>query len=256
MTAVSSSARPAWASRRLRSSRSSISAWAPSRWASAVRAESRAFAALPERQQARHRRGREQHAGAGEQRAQAAVGPQLRPAFPFGLGDARVEERALRRVQRVVVRLRPLERGAEPGAAVEVRGIAPRGVPDARGVAEPPVQAQALAVLLEPAAQGRPLADQHLVRDLGGPLAEREQPGVGEAVQQAADGVVRDVLGDELGDRHAAPRVLDPVAELGQPQEDVAQQRGAPRRGPTRRARPPTARRPRSRRRWRGRRRW
>ena len=134
-------------------------------------------AALPEREHAGDGRGHEQHPGGGEQGAQAAVGPQLRPALALGLGDARVEERPLGRVQRVLAPLRPFECGAEPGAAVEVRGIAPRGLPDARGVTEPPVQAQALAVLLEPAPQGRPLADQHLVRDLGGPLAEGRRAG-------------------------------------------------------------------------------
>ena len=147
--------------------------------------------ALPEGEQPRHHRGREQHAGAGKQRAQAADGPQLRAAFAVGLGHARIEERALGRVQRVGVTLRPVECGAEPGTAVEVRGSVPFGVPVARGVAEPPVQPKAFAILLQPAAQRRPLADQDLVRDLGRALVEREQPRVGEAVQQGADAVVR-----------------------------------------------------------------
>ena len=70
------------------------------------------------------------------------------------------------------------------------------------------MQAQALAVLLEPAAQGRPLADQDLVRDLGGAVAERDAA----ARRRSRSSRTRttssgDVLGYELGDRHTRRRV-------------------------------------------------
>ena len=61
---------------------------------------------------------------------------------------------------------RPVQRRGQPRAAVELAAVAAAGVPLARGVAEVMVQAPALGVLLEPAAQPRPLAQQRLVRDL------------------------------------------------------------------------------------------
>ena len=48
-------------------------------------------------QHARDHGGDEQQADAAEQHAQPPVGPELRAAFALGLGDARVEERALGR---------------------------------------------------------------------------------------------------------------------------------------------------------------
>ena len=61
---------------------------------------------------------------------------------------------------------RPFQRRGQPRAAVELAGVAAAGVPLACGVSELVVQAAALGVLLEPAAQARPLAQQRLVRDL------------------------------------------------------------------------------------------
>ena len=61
----------------------------------------------------------------------------------------------------------PVERGGQPRAAVELGRVAAAVVPLARRDAEVVVQAAALGVLLEPAAQARPLAQQRLVGDLG-----------------------------------------------------------------------------------------
>ena len=61
------------------------------------------------------------------------------------------------------------------------------GVPQTRRVREPAVQADAVAILLEPPAQRRPPADEDLVRDLRCSLAERQQAGGGEPVKQGFD---------------------------------------------------------------------
>ena len=96
--------------------------------------------------------------------------------------------------------LGPVGRGGEPRAAVQVGWVSAAGLPYAGGGAELAVQADAFAVFFEPAAQGGPLADQDLVRDLGGALAERDQPRLGEPLQQRLDGFGRDAFGDELLD--------------------------------------------------------
>ena len=49
------------------------------------------------------------------------------------------------------------------------------------------MQAAALGVLLEPAAQARPLAQQRLVRDLDLALADRDQPVGGEHGEHVGD---------------------------------------------------------------------
>ena len=96
---------------------------------------------------------------------------------------------------------------------------------NAAGVAQAAVQADALAVLVEPAAQGRPLADQHLVGDLRRTLAQGHEPRACEPVEKCLDGVGRGALRHEVVDVHAPAGVLDALSELGQPQEEAAHQR-------------------------------
>ena len=95
----------------------------------------------------------------------------------------------------------------------------------ARGVAELAVRADPGAVLVEPAAQPRPRADQRLVGDLGGAVVERDEPRVGEPPEQCAHRLGRGLLGHELVDGHAPARVLAALAELGHAQEHAARQR-------------------------------
>ena len=64
------------------------------------------------------------------------------------------------------------------------------------------MKAAALGVLLEPAAQARPLAKQRLVGDLDGALVDREQAGLGEHGERP--GGVRVALELELVERNAA----------------------------------------------------
>ena len=172
-------------------------------------------------------RERQQHAGPREQRAQPAVGAALAVGLALRGGGARVDEAPLGRVERIRMATRPVGRRTEAGAAVEVSRLAAAGLPEPRGVAEVAVEQDAGAVLLEPAPQRRPFADEHFVGDLGGAVAEGQQPRLGEPLEQRLDLLARSVLGHELAHRDAPARVLDPLAELGQAHEDAAQERVA-----------------------------
>ena len=101
----------------------------------------------------------QQRRHAGEPGPQAALGGAARA--PAGL-----EEGPLGRLQLAAVLRRPVERRGQRRAAVEGAGLASFGVPDARGLAQVAVQAAAGDVLVEPAAQARPLTQECLVRDL------------------------------------------------------------------------------------------
>ena len=85
--------------------------------------------ALGERDHPGDDRGGEQHADPGEQRPQAAVGAPLALGLALARRPALVEEGALELVQLGVVARGPLERRGEPGAAVELGGIAPGASP-------------------------------------------------------------------------------------------------------------------------------
>ena len=83
------------------------------------------------------------------------------------------------------MRLRPLGRRDQTGAAVQVRRLAAARIPHPGGVAELPVQADALPILLQPAAQGRPLADEDLVGHLRGVLFRASRAGRRRAARAA-----------------------------------------------------------------------
>ena len=121
---------------------------------------------------------------------------------------------------------RELDRGGQPRAAQEVGGVAAAGVPLHGGVAQPPMGADRRAVLLEPAAQARPLADERLVRDLRGAVAERDQAGVREAREQRVDDSRRSVpsgTSSAIGTRRRESSAPSP--ELGHAQEHAARER-------------------------------
>ena len=72
----------------------------------------------------------------------------------------------------------------------------------------------------------RPATDQHLVRDLRGALVERHQARLREPLEQRACTSRREVpCGTSSSMLHPPARVLHAVAQLGQAQEDVPQQR-------------------------------
>ena len=116
---------------------------------------------------------------------------------------------------------RPVQRGGQPRAAVQLARVAAAGVPLARGGAQVVVQAPALGVLLEPAAQARPLAQQRLVRDLDLALADRDQPLVGQHGEDLGDASSP----SQLGERHAAAHDGVALALARQAQQDRAARR-------------------------------
>ena len=200
-------------------------------------------AALLEREEPGDDREDEQPGDSGEHGAQAPLGAPARRA-------ALVEEGPLDVSQLGVVGGRPVERGGQPRAAVELAGVAAARVPLARRDAEVVVQAPALDVLLEPFAQARPLAQQGLVGDLRLLAADGHEPAVGQRGEHLRG--ARRAL--ELGERDAPAHGGVALADPGQPHEDRPRARLLlPARGRRRRARP--AARPRRGRRPRGRRR-
>src|SRR5438093_482219 len=99
---------------------------------------------------------------------------------PFAGVQTVVEEAALQGVELRVVVDREVLCCGEPCPPIELAGITPARVPLPSGRAEVAVQPPALGVLLEPAAQPRPFAQERLVRDLDLARADREQAAVGE----------------------------------------------------------------------------
>lgn len=81
------------------------------------------------------------------------------------------------------------------------------------------MEAPAFAVLVEPAAEARPFAEQRLVRDLQRSLAHRQQTRIREDGYDARSGLVS--LEAELVDRDAAPSHGALVAG-GEPEHDRA----------------------------------
>ncbi len=135
------------------------------------------------------------------------------------LGAALVQEAAFELVEVALVGGGPVERRGEPGAAVELAGVAAARLPVACSVDQVLVQAPPLGVLLEPAAQAGPLAQQSLVRDLDGSLICGHEPAVGQGGQRSCGGVV--ALGVEFLQRHAAAHERGlRLAGVGQPQQD------------------------------------
>ena len=123
--------------------------------------------------------------------------------------------------------LRPLLRRCQAGAAVEEAAFAAVGLPLARGLGELALEPQAGAVGVDPFAEPAPAADQSLVghfdrtlaRGLGVALG-RDQAGVGQAADDGFDGQRVGAGRDQFAERGPALGVLDPLAGLGQPEED------------------------------------
>ena len=133
--------------------------------------------ALIEEQHGGHAGEDQQDGGGAEQGAQAPVGAPRAARLALAVRDARLDERALELVELGAVPGAPVERRGEARTAVEIAGIAPAAVPLARRDRQVAVQAPPVGVLLEPAAQPRPLAQQRLVGDLRGPRVDQSRAG-------------------------------------------------------------------------------
>ena len=176
-------------------------------------------AALLEEQRAGEQRDPEHGADAREQQAQSPIRRARAACLAVGLGAALVQECALGRVELAPVRCAPVHRRGQAGAAVELGGVAPAGLPLPGRDGEVVMQAPALGVLGDPVAQARPLAQQRLVRDLDAVLGERDETAVGERAEHAPDLLA---VGVELVDRHGAAHGAAVGLLAGQPQQDRA----------------------------------
>ena len=125
---------------------------------------------------------------------------------------------------------RPVQRAGQPRPPVQLPRVTPGLVPLAGGADQMAVQGPPLDVLLQPAAQPRPLAQQRLVGHLHTVLAHAEQPLVDQGVQHRPAPLVMG-WGD-LVERHAAAHHRLALARPGQAQQDPAGHRLLARRQP------------------------
>ena len=133
-------------------------------------------------------------------------------------GGRRLEEGLLGVAQVRVRSIAPLQRAAEPGAAVELALGAAHRVPRVRGTGQVPEDPLPVDVVVEPAAQPRPHPHQRLVGDLDRVPVDAHQAGVDELLDQ----VSMLVVGSDLRAGHAGAHR---VAVLGG--HDQAQQESA-----------------------------
>ena len=117
----------------------------------------------------------------------------------------------------------PVERGGEAGAAVELALIAPCRVPFGRRLGDVTAQPASFGVLLDPLAQARPLAQQRLVGDLDGALADGDEAAVGQRREHVGHVLV--ALQVELGERGAAAHRRVALALADQAQHEGAHER-------------------------------
>src|SRR5262249_9695166 len=106
-------------------------------------------------------------------------------------------------------------------AAIEIGFLPARVVPRPGGSRELPERAERLAILREPAAEPRPLADQRLVRDLDGLIADDDEAGGRPTLEHRR----RLPVGEQLRTRHSPARVLGRLAEVGEPKEHASHER-------------------------------
>ena len=207
---------------------------------SAARASVARRAALVERDERRRATATHEQRGDAGERAGAGAAARARARGPAG-----VEERALGRVELVLVAGAPVERGGQPRAAVELAGVAPALVPLARGVARgggagggprrPPRASRAGAATRAAAPRARPRPSPSLTvsrrrsvstssdrGDVRSPcaveLGERDAP----AHDRAALALAGEAQQDRARDAPAARGRARPYAVLGQPRDRAA----------------------------------
>ena len=162
------------------SSSSSIAAWAPNRRASAASAErsalSRCTRANPPATSASTRTPRPRRAT-----AEPAVRAPLTNGLVLARLAARAQELAFELVQFERVVGRPVQRGRQAGAAIELAWVLFRAGPAARRLDEVRVEQAPGAILLDPSARRAPKAP----RDHLDPFGDGEQTPVGEDLDHA-----------------------------------------------------------------------
>src|SRR5262249_51871290 len=114
--------------------------------------------------------------------------------------------------------------GREPRPAIEVAVVTSGLVPGSRCRRQLSEGDELLPTFPQPPAQARPLADECLVGDLGGVVADDQEPGAREALDHRLRRLARRTLRDQLCERHSPAGVLRSVAQLGESDEYAAHQ--------------------------------
>ena len=127
----------------------------------------------------RGRRSRRSRASTSSDATPASPARRRRWARPLARRPASRKARSVG-VELVAVLGRPVERGGQAGAAVEAGGVAPSASQAAAASRSRWCRRRPSVVLVQPAAQPRPLVQQRLVRDLDRALGDRQQAALGE----------------------------------------------------------------------------
>ena len=184
------------------------------------------LAALDDGEHASRERRGQQDRDPGQQRAKTPV----RAPGPFCLlfGDlaALGDEVALELVQVERVIGGPFERRSEAGAAVKLALIAPCRAPFGRRLGDVVAKPAPFSIPFDPLAQARPFAQQRLVGDLDGAIADGDEAAVGQRREHVGQVVV--ALEVELGEGSAAAHRRLALALADQAQHDRPHQRLAP----------------------------
>ncbi len=119
---------------------------------------------------------------------------------------------------------RPVERGVEAGAAVELGGIASGGVPIDCCRRHAVVQAATVTVLLQPAPQAWPLPQQRFVRDFRRVVIRGDKTPSDQGLQHPLLGAIlvdanRAIVVAELRERYTPTHVLGTLTGFGEAQQ-------------------------------------
>ena len=121
------------------------------------------LAALIQREQRRHEGERQEHCKRDCDPEKSPLASSRLLELALTRGSSGVEELALVGGEPLLAAVGPLRRRGKPCTAVEQSRIPVVAVPLARVVSEAAMELQALAILVEPAAEQGPLADQRFM---------------------------------------------------------------------------------------------
>ena len=115
----------------------------------------------------------------------------------------------------------PLLRLKQLRPTVEVAIVLATVLPLFRGLGQAAVGEQRAAVLVNPAAQAGPPANQRFVRHVHLPRARHQQPRVCEPLDDWSERLLRVALGLQFAESRTSAGILGPFSWPGQPQQDT-----------------------------------
>src|SRR5689334_21571929 len=120
------------------------------------------------------------------------------------------------------VRVGPFTRLRQPRPTVQRVWITTQLLPLLSALDQVSMQPQPVPILIQPAAQRWPFADERLVCHFGGVLVQDDQALIGQGVQYGPDRGRLVVTGDELVEARSPTSILRTFAQLCQPQKDAS----------------------------------